>query len=74
MRWLALEGSLGKGHEGAHILDKAQAAMKKGDQKEGFTITRDTPRDHKNWGRRAHGVNQMPSEDQVPGLHALGKE
>ena len=70
----ALEGSLGKGHEGAHILEKAQEAMKSGDQKEGFTITRDTPRDHKNYHRRAHGENQMPREDQAPGLRALGEE
>ncbi|CAD6590545.1 MAG: hypothetical protein TREMPRED_005801 [Tremellales sp. Tagirdzhanova-0007] len=70
----ALEGSLGKGHEGAHILEKAQEAMKSGDQKEGFTITRDTPRDHKNYHRRAHGENQMPREEQVPGLRTLGED
>ena len=48
--------------------------MKSGDQKEGFTITRDTPRDHKNYHRRAHGENQMPREEQVPGLRTLGEE
>ncbi|KAM0748527.1 Clavaminate synthase-like protein [Meredithblackwellia eburnea MCA 4105] len=70
----ALEGSLGTEHEGAHLVNKAAAALKTGDQKEGFTMGVETPKGHKNYGRHAHGDNRLPSEDRLPGIKAFADE
>ncbi|KAI5480194.1 hypothetical protein MNV49_001522 [Pseudohyphozyma bogoriensis] len=67
----ALEGSLGGGeHEGAHLVNLKLGS----DQKEGLMMGFDTSPSSKHWGRYAHGVNVLPTEEQVPGLKAVAEE